>query len=338
MSKFKSNNRSCCPKLLFLNKIHLIYLLLLSSGIHAQTAVSGRLDLKDQTSGELKVYLYKLDFEGLKNPKMAKEVAWSPLADDGSFSFNSKHLSDQDAVYQLQLNRLLRKLDDTIAKSKPFILSSRDSINFEPGNQFFAKYTTTNLADKEWEHLRDFEQKLQKASRKVEKEEAQRKAYFKDSLRILLVKLIGIQQLEDKKLLDQDIAKNPEYYLNLLEELRESKLPPSQYLFLKKKLAFLTKEIIEQKYTWSKTINIALAFIVFGLIGFTFYRSKRTRVLPDLSKQEQTVKNLILEGKSNKEIASELFISLSTVKTHITNIYSKLKVSSRQELLRKTQN
>jgi len=47
---------------------------------------------------------------------------------------------------------------------------------------------------------------------------------------------------------------------------------------------------------------------------------------------------LILQGKSNKEIANELFISLSTVKTHITNIYNKLKVSSRQELLRKTQN
>ncbi|HDZ13708.1 MAG TPA: response regulator transcription factor [Pricia sp.] len=38
-----------------------------------------------------------------------------------------------------------------------------------------------------------------------------------------------------------------------------------------------------------------------------------------------------------KEIANELFISLSTVKTHITNIYGKLKVSGRQELLRRFQ-
>ena len=306
--------------------------------IHAQTAVSGRLDLKDHKAWEQKVYLYKLDLDGLKNPKLITEVAWSHLGADGSFSFNRKHLSEQNAVYQLRINRLGRKLNDTIAKSKPFILSSWDSINFEPGNQLLAKYSTTNLADKEWQRLRDFEQKLQESDSKAEENDTQRQGFFKDSLRILIVKLIGIQQLEDKNLLDQDIAKNPEYYLTLLDELRESEVPSSQYLFLEKKLAFLTKEVIEQKYACSKTINIVLAFFVFGLIGFTFYRSKQTTVLPCLSKQEHTIKNLILEGKSNKEIASELFISLSTVKTHITNIYSKLKVSNRQELLQKTQN
>jgi transcriptional antiterminator len=37
--------------------------------------------------------------------------------------------------------------------------------------------------------------------------------------------------------------------------------------------------------------------------------------------------------KSNKEIATELFISVSTVKTHITNIYKKLAVVNRTELV-----
>ncbi|UNC91189.1 DNA-binding response regulator [Candidatus Contubernalis alkalaceticus] len=36
-------------------------------------------------------------------------------------------------------------------------------------------------------------------------------------------------------------------------------------------------------------------------------------------------------GASNKEIAKKLCISLSTVKTHIINIYSKLHVSNRVE-------
>jgi len=60
-------------------------------------------------------------------------------------------------------------------------------------------------------------------------------------------------------------------------------------------------------------------------------RKKNTTI--SLSKQETTVKNLIINGKSNKEIAGELFISLSTVKTHITNIYQKLNISNRNELL-----
>jgi DNA-binding CsgD family transcriptional regulator len=38
------------------------------------------------------------------------------------------------------------------------------------------------------------------------------------------------------------------------------------------------------------------------------------------------------EKKSNKEIASELFISHNTVKTHINNIYKKLAISNREEL------
>ncbi|MEP5340204.1 MAG: response regulator transcription factor [Algibacter sp.] len=265
---------------------------------------------------------------------MNKEVAWSPLEADGSFSFKSKHLSNQDAFYQLHLNNIGITHNDTIAKSKPFILSSRDSINFKPGIPLFAKYSTTNLADKEWKRLRDFEQRLQKANNEFEHNK-ERKSYLKDSLRILIVKLIAIRQLEDKKLLNQDIAKNSEYYLTLLEELQESKLPSTQYRFFEKKLAFLTKEVVEQKYAWSKAINIILTVIVFGLIYFTFFNRKYAEVVPELSKQEQTIKKLIHEGKSNKEIANELFISLSTVKTHITNIYGKLKVSNRQELLQK---
>ncbi|MDM1071348.1 response regulator transcription factor [Empedobacter brevis] len=57
-----------------------------------------------------------------------------------------------------------------------------------------------------------------------------------------------------------------------------------------------------------------------------------------LTNQEEKIAKLILEHKSNKEIADELFISLSTVKTHIRNLYAKLNVSNRQELADKFKN
>ena len=50
-----------------------------------------------------------------------------------------------------------------------------------------------------------------------------------------------------------------------------------------------------------------------------------------LTQKEQEIFTLIKEGKSNKEIASALFVELSTVKSHINNIYSKLGVSNRRE-------
>ncbi len=54
-----------------------------------------------------------------------------------------------------------------------------------------------------------------------------------------------------------------------------------------------------------------------------------------LTPKEKQILELIKQGKTNKEIASELFISVSTVKTHINNIFKKEKVSKRDELLKK---
>ena len=52
-----------------------------------------------------------------------------------------------------------------------------------------------------------------------------------------------------------------------------------------------------------------------------------------LSKREQEILALILEGKSNQDIADELFISISTIKTHIYNIYRKLGVRNRLQVI-----
>ncbi|HEX9441681.1 MAG TPA: LuxR C-terminal-related transcriptional regulator, partial [Roseiflexaceae bacterium] len=48
-----------------------------------------------------------------------------------------------------------------------------------------------------------------------------------------------------------------------------------------------------------------------------------------LSEREREVLRLIAEGKSNTEIAQELVIGVSTVKTHINHIFSKLNATSR---------
>lgn len=53
-----------------------------------------------------------------------------------------------------------------------------------------------------------------------------------------------------------------------------------------------------------------------------------------LTEREKEILQLISEGKSNKEIASELNIALSTVKTHINNIYKSLMINSRKDLIK----
>jgi DNA-binding CsgD family transcriptional regulator len=60
-------------------------------------------------------------------------------------------------------------------------------------------------------------------------------------------------------------------------------------------------------------------------------------MIPDvqLSKREKEVLKLVLQGKSNKQIALSLDISVRTVEFHLKNIYAKFQVSSRIELLLK---
>jgi LuxR family maltose regulon positive regulatory protein len=56
-----------------------------------------------------------------------------------------------------------------------------------------------------------------------------------------------------------------------------------------------------------------------------------------LSDRELEVLHLIAEGLTNPEIASRLFISLHTVKTHTRNIYGKLGVHSRTQATARAQ-
>ena len=52
-----------------------------------------------------------------------------------------------------------------------------------------------------------------------------------------------------------------------------------------------------------------------------------------ITEREQEVARLIGEGKSNREIEQTLFISIKTVKTHTYNIYRKLGINSRYQLI-----
>lgn len=52
----------------------------------------------------------------------------------------------------------------------------------------------------------------------------------------------------------------------------------------------------------------------------------------DLTEREREVTRLVAQGRSNSEIAQALFISSKTVKTHISNILSKLGLQDRTQL------
>ena len=65
-------------------------------------------------------------------------------------------------------------------------------------------------------------------------------------------------------------------------------------------------------------------------------KAKRVKKLTKskLSEQELKVLHLIADGRSNKEIATKLFIAETTVKSHVSNILKKLDVKRRTEAVK----
>lgn len=55
----------------------------------------------------------------------------------------------------------------------------------------------------------------------------------------------------------------------------------------------------------------------------------------ELSSREMEILELMAQGHSNQEIASKLFVSLSTIKTHNQNIFEKLDVKRRTQAIEK---
>jgi DNA-binding CsgD family transcriptional regulator len=53
-----------------------------------------------------------------------------------------------------------------------------------------------------------------------------------------------------------------------------------------------------------------------------------------LSKRESEVLSLLARGHGTEHIQNKLFISAHTAKTHTYNIYKKLRINSREELIR----
>ncbi len=57
-----------------------------------------------------------------------------------------------------------------------------------------------------------------------------------------------------------------------------------------------------------------------------------------LTSKELVVLELLAEGDTNREIATRLFVSTNTIKSHLVHLYQKLGVSRRTQAIRKARN
>jgi DNA-binding CsgD family transcriptional regulator len=99
----------------------------------------------------------------------------------------------------------------------------------------------------------------------------------------------------------------------------------------------------KQKRSARETLREALA--IFERLGARLWAEKaraelariggRTPYKGELTPTERRVAELVAEGRSNKEVAAELFVTPKTVDVNLSRIYAKLGVHSRTELARR---
>lgn len=295
------------------------------------------------------------------------QILFSTQTDeDGYFEFKGQLLSEKDKLYRIHSNintikglQLVR--DSEKSNYHNFIFSNRDTIYFpKSGRNWFNDSKNSNLADKEWRKLKSFEEQLEKNNAQIKNKEAQQqavndfakkvKSYSEKSIEHPLLKLLAFSDIKRNDFnLKNDFEKDEAFYDAVSNSLKNYYGETSYYLQYQDEISKISNVILQQKYAFQKKLNYFLGFLVLVLAIFSALQFKRLKLLQPkqnqfgvsnltLTNQEEKIAKLILEDKSNKEIADELFISLSTVKTHIRNLYAKLDVANRHELAAKLKN
>jgi DNA-binding NarL/FixJ family response regulator len=64
-------------------------------------------------------------------------------------------------------------------------------------------------------------------------------------------------------------------------------------------------------------------------------RRRKDAARADLTPQELVVARLVAQGNTNREVATQLFLTTNTIETHLRHVFQKLGVRSRTELAAK---
>lgn len=338
-------------------RLNLFLFLLCVSKLQAQFQFSGTVSEEFINST---VYLTSIDDYNKSTLFLTEQIIQEGEIDSlGNFLFKGDFLSDKNKFYKIYIdkcnesvtdyNHLLNHCDDS--NFIIFIANNNDKIHF-PLNSFSQMFCDLKYSRKQNVaiHQIDSIQEILLTPLLDSKSDAQRKIIYNNYFESLqkysqsfdepLVELYAYHLYSDAKSFSRsyylDDLKTSEYYDNLLQKLK-SKYPKSQYTKQFKEDLKRDRINFEEGSFDLKTILLTSLLTLSLLINVILIRrKKKKKITVDyktvLSPQEQKVFKLMNGSLTNKEIAEQLFISLSTVKTHINSIYSKLSISSRKDI------
>ena len=340
----------------------LLFALLMFACSWGQYQFSGQVS---EEYGNKKVYLSLVEDYRKSSRVYLDQIFQHTTADTaGNFSFTGNNLPQTNRIYRIHVdacdsaeghkNHFLGAC--TEMESILFIANNRDTITLPVGSneQAFCEVISTNTISDALLQL-DLLKEVLIVDVLEQSSETAKNLTFKKWIRHFQ----NTAMERDDPLVDLYVYnflsnRGNETYSHYLKDLQESsyyeslatrlgeRYPNASFTDRYRKELQADKTLISNEQTakggfeWLYGLYVVMAIIILSSSFFAYRKWKAHRnqnPFDLLSPQERKVLDAILEGKSNKEIATDFYISLSTVKSHINSLYKKLGMSSRGEIL-----
>ena len=343
-----------------------VLFLILPLSTQAKFTIQGKVNLE----GDWQPLIYLAAIDKLNDYYRASAdlvIQNAPVQTDGSFIISGNNLPSEPRFYRLYLMKEQNQEYDAclyfgmndhnfihvILNNESNLVLSADPTTFSPfgnyqiqgdkANQLMGQLSKMVYPSIEFYQYRfPTEQKL--AAEKLHQD----LKYFSDTCRNTLVSLAAVNYTDFDEYFEADRFFYEDFGERLKNELSTSIYTKNYF----RKLNYYSFEDAIPLPSWVYWVITLLGMGLLFMSGLVIYFYRKTKAPTLVSPEKSVVENitllydkltlkereilgLIKEGKSNKEIANQLFIGVSTVKTHINKIYAKLEVSSRKEVVSK---
>ncbi len=308
--------------------------------LSAQTGITGKIVL-DTAKWAPVAYLSLIpDFTQINTISYNYIIERTDVDSDGNFTFNSSFLPKEEQLYRIHFSKKGDPPSSLIIGGRDhnhfFLFAKNDSkiiFNSKHGKNLFNEISfagdNTNTSLVEINLILSMLDTLDYFGSALNQDFIRESVYQKvrdyaDTCTHPLLSLYAIYQSS----YESDYLLNPDYYSNYSKKWKSE---DSAYF-----QAF-RKSIKEESHTTSTIlIFVSLVILILGSVILVIIKRRKMsnkNLLRSLTIQERKIYTHLRLGKSNKEIADECSISISTVKSHVNSIYSKLGIGSRKDVI-----
>jgi DNA-binding CsgD family transcriptional regulator len=320
--------------------IAIFLIVLVNQSLKPQSSVEGQLII-DTTIWTPIVYLsYIPDFDNLNSMSNDMIIDQAEIDANGRFYFNTEYFPKEDNMFRIHITKkndppaslILGGKDENfvflIANNRTQIVIKNTSDQELMKNVSIVGYYP-DLIINQINKIANFLDTIPLTGSRA-KNELIKNSIF-SSLRTIadtcsnpLISLYALYRSN----LENNLIVNQQFYKNFLSKWKQDK--STYFTAFRRKLSPSNETKL-----WGYILIIVFSIIIGILLtlnGLKLFR-KNNNLTNSLSVQERKIFVLIKDGKSNKEISDILNIGLNTVKSHVSSIYSKLKIGSRKEVL-----